>query len=88
MATKMSAVERFRSERQAQGAWTVDGKQTPLYTEALLAQTRLWMKGISTHNRLTGECCPDFSCCHADMLTEQPKRDEWGQRKLMEFGGE
>jgi hypothetical protein len=27
-------------------------------------QLRKWVEGISEHNNVDGECCPDFSCCN------------------------
>ncbi|MGI4812089.1 MAG: hypothetical protein ACRYGG_01915 [Janthinobacterium lividum] len=37
------------------------------YQRAVFEQTDAWVQGTSMHNRVNGECCPDFSCCHPDM---------------------
>lgn len=81
----MSTLSDFRAQRQAEGAWDENGKRTKEYAEALRGQTRLWMEGISTHCRLTNECCPDFSCCHPDMLTPELERRIRGEKMLLEF---
>jgi N-acetylmuramoyl-L-alanine amidase CwlA len=71
------------ASHRAHGMRTV--KRTKQYIESLLNQTRMWMEGISMHNRITGECCPDFSCCHSDMLTAKPERQTRGQKMLLTF---
>ena len=78
----------YRAEMIAKGIWTKDGKRTPRYAEALRGQIRLWMLGIATHNRVSNECCPDFSCCHADMMLAPEKRQEIGQRLLLKFAAD
>lgn len=75
----------FKAERQAQGAWTVDGKRTTEYIKALVFQTKAWIDGTSLHNALTNECCPDFSCCHPDMQANQVIRWTQGEKALEEF---
>lgn len=52
--------------------------------EELLRQTRLWREGHSIHNQVNGECCPDFSCCHPDMLTPKAKRHAMADRIMLE----
>lgn len=32
----------------------------------------LWINGVSTHNYVRDECCPDFSCCFP--VCFEPKR--------------
>ena len=34
-----------------------------------------WVKGNSIHNHVDDECCPDFSCCNKDVVTEQIIKD-------------
>ena len=34
------------------------------------AQLVEWVKGNSVHNEVDNECCPDFSCCHPDLLAD------------------
>lgn len=38
------------------------------YERRVLKQTEQWADGKSIHNHIDGECCPDFSCCHPDMV--------------------
>lgn len=33
-----------------------------------------WVKGNSIHNTELGECCPDFSCCHPELLASEAER--------------
>jgi hypothetical protein len=37
------------------------------YQRRALTQGRLWIKGMSYHNSIDDECCPDFSCCYPEM---------------------
>jgi hypothetical protein len=55
--------------------------------DELLRQVRLWREGISIHNQINGECCPDFSCCYPDMLTPEVKRREWADRIMLQHAG-
>ena len=34
-----------------------------------------WVKGNYIHNYEFDECCPDFSCCHADLLASDEERE-------------
>ena len=38
-------------------------------------QLENWLQGISKHNIVDDECCPDFSCCTGKIASE-----EWRQR--------
>lgn len=40
------------------------------YQERVIAQLRRWVEGVSKHNDIDDECCPDFSCCHSNMFTK------------------
>ena len=46
-------------------------------------QLQLWVNGTSVHvksNRFPGEnyqCCPDFSCCHPELLQPEAVRREF-----------
>jgi hypothetical protein len=40
------------------------------YDERVIAQTRAWVNGEAKHNEVDDECCPDFSCCHPDLFTQ------------------
>lgn len=35
----------------------------PGYSDRVIRQTIKWTNGISEHNHIDNECCPDFSCC-------------------------
>jgi hypothetical protein len=48
------------------------------YRERARAQALSWAMGRSYHNRVDGECCPDFSCCHPDLF-EQNAEKRWAQ---------
>lgn len=34
---------------------------------SVYVQLVLWVCGKSVHNKITGECCPDFSCCNKEL---------------------
>jgi hypothetical protein len=36
----------------------------------VVRQLLLWVNGISRHNNITNECCPDFSCCSPELFEE------------------
>lgn len=40
------------------------------YHARLIKQTIEWVNGVSTHNFVDDECCPDFSCCASYCFTE------------------
>jgi len=46
----------------------------PTYRERCDAQETEWVKGISYHNDIDDKCCPDFSCCHTQLLTDEYTR--------------
>jgi len=35
--------------------------------DSIKHQLELWVKGISVHNPVRDECCPDFSCCGVEI---------------------
>ncbi len=40
-------------------------------------QLAAWVAGTPKHNGATrseGECCPDFSCCHPELLAPEDER--------------
>lgn len=48
------------------------------YQSRVIRQTMLWVNGISEHNRVEDECCPDFSCCHPECFdTDQARRVDY-----------
>ncbi|MFQ6609148.1 MAG: hypothetical protein ACE5EE_11575, partial [Fidelibacterota bacterium] len=34
-----------------------------------------WVEGESIHKSDTDECCPDFSCCRPELLTDKKTRE-------------
>jgi hypothetical protein len=53
-------------------------------------QVDLWVNGLSLHNGDRDECCPDFSCCHPDLLSDRDTRNaykaaNWKDRKEMRW---
>lgn len=44
------------------------------YEESVEVQLREWVKGNSIHNTVGNECCPDFSCCHPELLMSEEVR--------------
>ena len=52
---------------------------TENYRENAKRQLREWVAGTPVHNPLSacgphglGECCPDFSCCFANCMEQDP----------------
>ena len=43
--------------------WRYNWFVIPFYRLAIWIQVFLWKKGIHTHNIISKECTPDFSCC-------------------------
>ena len=37
------------------------------YQQRVIKQNEKWVNGISEHNIIDNECCPDFSCCEPDL---------------------
>ena len=38
-------------------------------------QLASWVEGVPLHDLKTQECCPDFSCCRAELLAERRTRE-------------
>lgn len=47
------------------------------YKERLHQQTLDWSNGRPWHNNIDGECCPDFSCCHPELLAPKKVRERF-----------
>lgn len=47
--------------------------------ESSAIQLCLWVDGISYHNPVRDECCPDFSCCKPSFLAEKELRVRFQQ---------
>ena len=43
--------------------------KTSPYRQRAIRQGWDWVSGISKHNEVDDECCPDFSCCYPNLLT-------------------
>lgn len=48
-------------------------------TEASKYQLEYWVKGVSVHNEVDDECCPDFSCCNKKMNTPKEVRERFAK---------
>lgn len=69
-----------------------------IYKERTKSQLENWCNGISIHNDIDDECCPDFSCCDKNINTplEQrkifrelhEKNDPRAEQMLFRFLGE
>lgn len=46
-------------------------------SEASEYQLEYWSKGVSVHNEVDDECCPDFSCCNKKMNTPKEVRERF-----------
>jgi hypothetical protein len=51
-------------------------RRRALYLDAIRQQMILWLNGRSVHNAISGECTPDFSCCHPDMESPHERKVE------------
>lgn len=61
------------------------------YKQRIDYQLSEWVKGISIHNDIEDECCPDFSCCRPDLKSPEEYRKTFKsanneQREKMLFG--
>lgn len=54
--------------------------QLQQYRDRVRSQTLSWAMGNPYHNKVDGECCPDFSCCHPDLF-EKDADKRWAQYK-------
>jgi len=44
------------------------------YHHRTLRQLIAWANGVSQHNAIDDECCPDMSCCHP--VLAEPSREQ------------
>jgi len=63
----------------------------PGYKARCEIQVKSWVAGISRHNKIDDECCPDFSCCTPKSLQPREVRELFAasdgeQREHMLFG--
>lgn len=47
------------------------------YDESVQHQLKEWLEGRPWHNTHSDECCPDFSCCHPDLLWAEDMRKQF-----------
>ena len=47
-----------------------------------MQQINKWVEGESIHNDERDECCPDFSCCHNEVKTDQATRKRFRKAYL------
>ena len=65
----------------------IEGKT---YRHRCRSQVELWAQGVSIHNTVDDECCPDFSCCKPQMKASDEERQTFlnaneDERSLMCF---
>lgn len=44
------------------------------YLRRVRQQALAWINGRPYHDPVTDECCPDFSCCHPDLFTDDAEQ--------------
>ena len=44
------------------------------YRDRCNLQVKEWANGVSYHNDVEDECCPDFSCCKPELLAHEEIR--------------
>ena len=54
------------------------------YSERSLSQVFLWANGRPYHNHVDGECCPDFSCCHPELFTQNTEKRQSSYLRALE----
>jgi hypothetical protein len=55
------------------------------YRTRRLQQSLAWVNGVSQHDPVDNECCPDFSCCHPDFFHTDPAKRAERHRQLMDM---
>lgn len=70
-----------RSEATRYAMMRLAMHERPDYQEECLRQLIKWNNGNSTHHSMTGECCPDFSCCFPMLYEKDPLRRAEEMRK-------
>jgi hypothetical protein len=57
------------------------------YQYRCIVQLERWVNGKSKHNKIDGECCPDFSCCMPGLMEpDRAKRIEHLNQYLRRLG--
>lgn len=57
--------------------WVMKKKYLRKYRRTCGEQLASWYVGKPIHNEYADECCPDFSCCHPEMLWPKEKREKF-----------
>lgn len=47
-------------------------------------QINAWVDGKSIHNHDDGICCPDFSCCHPELMADKTERIRYKNSNLQQ----
>lgn len=53
------------------------------YKERVYIQLEEWVNGNPIHNKIEGECCPDFSCCKPQLLQPEENRKTFMALKII-----
>ena len=53
----------------------ITNKEITNYKQRVSLQVKHWADGISYHNDIDDECCPDFSCCKPEFLADKTIRE-------------
>lgn len=82
-----------RSSQSTKSRWhdPIRVKGTPerrAYLAACKHQLSMWLTGVSLHNKVNGDCCPDFSCCHPDMRMPMDERAAYYREHVAELEAE
>ena len=57
------------------------------YKDRHRQQLDQWVEGNPIHNKIDGECCPDFSCCIPEYLKTRPQREVFRKAFLKDGPG-
>lgn len=47
--------------------------------ESIDYQLEQWVKGKPIHDHIRDKCCPDFSCCHPNLLAPEEIRKKFAE---------
>lgn len=64
-----------------------DLKDRLAYRERVRWQGQLWCEGVSAHNIIDDECCPDFSCCIPSLFIKDTEYRQATHRKWLKANG-
>ena len=66
------------------GNRVIEPHERQRYRDMTVQQIINWHNGIKHHHPMTGECCPDFSCCYPDMYEQDPDKRVRTMRRAIE----